>query len=184
MRKLYALTIALMAVIFASAQISVTVTGNTNTTPALQASYSSLAAALTDLNAVTAMTGPVTLTLAAGSSETVPPAGLTIGGSSLNAVLSNTNTITIIKAAGANSALLMPNLIEQTAVLRVNAARTAKISWTVVDIQGRAIMRFDQQVNGGQNDRMLQLGKLAAGTYQLNGTTDKGKTIIIRFVKQ
>jgi hypothetical protein len=44
------------------AQIPVTVTNPTNTTPNLAASYASLAAALTDLNNVTAMTGPVTLT--------------------------------------------------------------------------------------------------------------------------
>ena len=53
MRKFYALAIALMTTLFVSAQIGVTVTGNTNTTPALQASYTSLAAAFSDLNAVT-----------------------------------------------------------------------------------------------------------------------------------
>jgi hypothetical protein len=37
------------------AQVAVTVTGNTNTTPNLAASYTSLASALTGLNAVTAM---------------------------------------------------------------------------------------------------------------------------------
>ncbi|SEP81400.1 T9SS type A sorting domain-containing protein [Flavobacterium urocaniciphilum] len=75
-------------------QIGVTVTNNTNTTPNLAASYTSLANALTDLNAVTAMSGPVTLTLAAGN-ETAPPTGLILGSASLNAVLSATNTVTI-----------------------------------------------------------------------------------------
>ena len=51
MRKLYALCIALLCFHLVNAQISVTVTGNTNTTPSLQASYTSLAAARTDLNA-------------------------------------------------------------------------------------------------------------------------------------
>ena len=96
-----------LLVIFASmavqnlyASIGVTVTGNTNTTPNLAASYTTLALALTDLNAVTAMTGPVILTLAAGTSETAPAKGLTIGSTSLNAVLSAAHTVTIVKAGG------------------------------------------------------------------------------------
>ncbi len=85
-----------------TAQITVTVTGNTNTTPNLLASYPNLAAALTDMNAVTAMTGPVVLSCTGGTSETAPPTGLTLGSASLNAVLSATNTITINKTgAGA-----------------------------------------------------------------------------------
>jgi len=83
-----------------TAQIAITVTGNTNTTPNLMATYTSLALALTDVNLVTAMTGPVTLTCAAATSETAPVTGLTIGSATLNPVLSATNTITIIKASG------------------------------------------------------------------------------------
>ncbi len=51
-------------------QISVTVTGNTNTTPNLAASYTSLANAIAALNTVTALNGPVTFNLPAGSTET------------------------------------------------------------------------------------------------------------------
>jgi hypothetical protein len=78
--KLFMLAfVAGMMVQAAYADIGVTVTNPGNTTPSLQASYTSLALALTDLNAVTAMAGPVTLTLTAASSETAPPTGLTIG---------------------------------------------------------------------------------------------------------
>src|SRR6185436_19882264 len=76
-----------------------------NTTPNLAASYTSLANALTALNGVTAMTGPVTLTLTAGTSETAPPTGLTVGSATLNPVLSATNTVAIVKAAGAATVL-------------------------------------------------------------------------------
>ncbi|MBL7923735.1 MAG: HYR domain-containing protein [Bacteroidia bacterium] len=82
------------------AQISVTVTNPANTTPNLSATYPSLSSALNALNAVTAMTGPVTLTLGAGTSETAPPNGLTIGSATLNPVLSPVNTVTLIKAGG------------------------------------------------------------------------------------
>jgi hypothetical protein len=79
----------------ASAQIGVTVTNNTNTTPNLAGSYTSFAAALTDLNAVTAMSGPITLTLSAGA-ETTPPTGLVLGSATLSPVLTATNAITIV----------------------------------------------------------------------------------------
>jgi hypothetical protein len=80
-----------------NAQIGVTVTNNTNTTPNLATSYTSFANALTDLNAVSAMSGPITLTLAAGN-ETTPATGLILGSATLNPVLNATNTITIIGA--------------------------------------------------------------------------------------
>ena len=83
-----------------NAQIAVTVTNNTNTTPNLAASYTSLATALTDLNSVTTMTGPVTLVLAAGN-ETTPSTGLQLGSASLNAVLNATNNVTLIGAGSA-----------------------------------------------------------------------------------
>lgn len=85
----------MFSVLGVQAQVSVTVTNPTNTTPNLSASYTSLAAALTDLNAVSAMSGPVTLTLAAGS-ETAPATGFTVGSATLNPVLSSTNTVTIV----------------------------------------------------------------------------------------
>ncbi|MFZ4523226.1 MAG: T9SS type A sorting domain-containing protein [Bacteroidales bacterium] len=105
MKKLYTFLSILVFItgIFvqpASADIAVTVTNRLNTTPNLNASYTTLAAALTALNAVTAMTGPVTLTLAADTSEVAPPAGFTIGSTSLNAVLSFTNQVTIVRAGG------------------------------------------------------------------------------------
>jgi hypothetical protein len=100
MRKLYFLLFALFMGFAVNAQISVTVTGSTNTTPNLQASYTSLAAALTDLNAVTAMSGPVVLTCTGGGSETTPATGLTVGSATLNPVLSSTNTVTLNTSGG------------------------------------------------------------------------------------
>ena len=73
------------------AQVSVTVTGNTNTTPNLAASYTSLASAVTALNSVTAFSGPVVLTCAAGS-ETAPAGGYTIN---FSGTTSSTNTVTV-----------------------------------------------------------------------------------------
>ncbi|MBK8952680.1 MAG: hypothetical protein IPM85_10745 [Chitinophagaceae bacterium] len=97
MRKLYFLLFTVLFTAISNAQIGVTVTGNTNTTPNLQASYTSLAAAITDLNTVTTFTGSVTFNLAAGTSESVT--------SQLNITLAGdpANAITFIKSgAGAN----------------------------------------------------------------------------------
>src|SRR6476620_5454103 len=61
----------------ANAQVTVTVNNPANTTPNLQPSYASLALAITDLNAITAISGPVGLTCAAGT-ETAPAGGYVI----------------------------------------------------------------------------------------------------------
>jgi len=103
MKKLLFLWVALMISGLSFGQIAVTVTNPTNTTPNLAASYTSLANALTDLNLVTAMTGPVIFDLAANGTETAPVGGYLLGNATLNAVTSVTNTITFQKnGAGAN----------------------------------------------------------------------------------
>ncbi len=56
----------------------VTVTNPTNTTPVLAATYGSLAAAVTALSAITAINGPVVITLNAGNPETAPAGGYVI----------------------------------------------------------------------------------------------------------
>ena len=101
MKNLFAL-FALLLVVFllagsANAQIAVTVDNPANTTPPLSASYTSLADAITALNGVTAMSGPVTLSLAANGTETAPTDGYLLGSASLNAVTSAVNTITFVK---------------------------------------------------------------------------------------
>ncbi len=77
----------------AAGQVTVTVTNPANTTPNLAAIYTSLANAVTAVNAVTAMSGPVILTCATGS-ETAPAGGYNIG----SVPTSATNTITITTA--------------------------------------------------------------------------------------
>jgi hypothetical protein len=71
-------------------QVTVNVTNPTNSTPNLAASYTSLALAVTAVNGITAMSGPVTLTCAAGT-ETAPVGGYSI---TLVTATSATNTIT------------------------------------------------------------------------------------------
>jgi hypothetical protein len=79
--------------------------------------------------------------------------------------------------------LLMPNVVIQNTVLRISVRRAMKIDWSVIDAQGRVMMKFTQKVTAGQNDMPLQLGRLAAGSYYLNGTTEKGRLGLMKFQK-
>jgi len=91
MRKIYSLLFAL--VLLGTAQISaqITVTNPGNTTPALSATYTSLANAITDVNNRTAISGPVTITLSAA--QTAPAGGYVIQNTAITGG-SNTNRIT------------------------------------------------------------------------------------------
>jgi hypothetical protein len=62
----------------ANADVTVTVTNPGNTTPGLAATYPSLAGAISALNSITAISGPVTLTCAASGTETAPAGGYVI----------------------------------------------------------------------------------------------------------
>jgi hypothetical protein len=78
---------------------------------------------------------------------------------------------------------LLPNVVNNVTVLRVQARRTMRITWNVTDMNGRVIMTFQKQVFAGQNNLILQLGRLGAGSYQLMGTTDRGRIETLRFVR-
>lgn len=101
MNKLYLTLVLLFAGLMLKAQIAVTVINPTNAIPNLSASYTSLANALTAVNA-SALTGPVILRFNTSSSETAPATGFTIGSATLNASFSSTNTLTLQRnSAGA-----------------------------------------------------------------------------------
>ncbi|HEU4472084.1 MAG TPA: hypothetical protein VFR58_13420 [Flavisolibacter sp.] len=80
--------------------------------------------------------------------------------------------------------MLMPNLVQSNTVLRVNMRRTMKVSWNIIDMNGRVVMVINQQMLTGQNDIQLQLGHLAAGMYHIIGGTEQGRTKMVRFIKQ
>jgi hypothetical protein len=61
--------------------------------------------------------------------------------------------------------------------------RAMNVEWSITDIQGRVVMKFNRGVLAGQNDIPLKLGHLANGTYQVVGYTDKGTTSVTKFVR-
>ncbi|MCX6324985.1 MAG: Ig-like domain-containing protein [Sphingobacteriales bacterium] len=97
------LALLMMVTLGANAQV-VSVTNPGNTTPALSATYGSLALAITDLNTRTAISGPVTITLNAGNPQTNPAGGYSI--SPILTGASNTNRVTI---AGSGNTITAPN---------------------------------------------------------------------------
>jgi gliding motility-associated-like protein len=105
--KLTISTLSFVAVGFATyGQVSVTVTGNTNASPNLNPTYTSLASAVSALNSVTTFSGPVTLTCEAGN-ETAPAGGYEIQFSgtttSINTVVINTSGVVNITASASNT---------------------------------------------------------------------------------
>lgn len=83
-----------------------------------------------------------------------------------------------------NSVVLMPNTIRSTATLRVSAIHAMKMSWSVLDAEGRTVKKFTQQVFAGQNDLNVDVRELANGAYQMIGNASNGKTTMLKFVKQ
>ena len=97
------LALLMMVTVGANAQV-VSVTNPGNTTPALSATYGSLALAITDLNTRTAISGPVTITLNSANPQTCPAGGYSISPTLTGA--SNTNRVTI---AGSGNTITAPN---------------------------------------------------------------------------
>jgi hypothetical protein len=83
-----------------------------------------------------------------------------------------------------SSIVLMPSIVNNKANLRVVVLRSMNMQWLIVDASGRVVLTQSRQLLKGQNDLELQLAQLPAGVYQLMGSTDKGKTQVVRFVKQ
>jgi len=79
---------------------------------------------------------------------------------------------------------LLPNLVNGTATLRIQSKKTMNIEFQVVDITGRQVMRFSKGLVVGQNTHTLDASALSSGTYQVFGITEKGRTEVIKFVKQ
>jgi hypothetical protein len=79
--------------------------------------------------------------------------------------------------------VLLPNVVNTTATLRVNAGRSTQIQWNVVDMNGKIVMRFNSAVTAGQNDIKLIVSQLGAGIYQIMGTSSKGRTEVVRMIK-
>jgi hypothetical protein len=102
-----------------------------------------------------------------------------------NGKITYSNPITILnKDAGFEIVGLLPNLIINNAVLNVTAAQKTKMQVVVTDITGRQVQQIAYNLIAGSNQFTINLGNLSAGTYQITGYTQEGKSRTVRFVKQ
>ncbi len=99
-------------------------------------------------------------------------------------VLANIDGISSSTLPDITRSLLMPNLVQNTTVLRVTASRATAVSWRITDASGHVVMEFSRQLLPGQNDITLFLGHLANGMYYLNGFTSADKLPVLRFIRK
>ncbi|RYZ23983.1 MAG: hypothetical protein EOO16_02630 [Chitinophagaceae bacterium] len=160
-----------------SASFSVAASGN-----ALTYQWRKGGSNITGANAATYTIASVTAADAANYDVVV---GGSCGNATSSAVSLTVNTCTAVSSVDPNidGAVLFPNLVQNSALLRVTAARAARIQWQVLDAAGRRVMTIQQSVHAGTNDLQLRLAGLQSGSYLLSGYTDKGKTEVLRFVK-
>lgn len=79
---------------------------------------------------------------------------------------------------------LMPNPVVNRTVLSIASATASRMEIVVSDISGRRMMNQSVNLIAGSNMVPLNLGKLAAGTYQLTGYGSNGEVKTIRFIKE
>ncbi len=178
----------------ANAQIAFNVTGNTNTTPNLATSYSSFAATLTALNAVTAITGNVEINATiAGGTEIAPPKGFTIGSTSLNAATNSTPFYIYFNASGTtiNAGIGTSTIATNPdgMIKLVGADKIYLNNFKLVDgnTTGAAMMEFGiglfkASVTDGCNNNQINLNDIAmqrANTFPTSGAMTGGSTGII-----
>jgi hypothetical protein len=101
MRKIYLLCCVLLCTAVANSQVTGTKT--------IGVDYPTIAAAITDLNAVGVGAGGATINVPGGYTETAPAGGYLLGSATLNASLSVTNPLVFQKSgAGANPLITAP----------------------------------------------------------------------------
>lgn len=184
----------LIAGIGLKAQV-VTVTNPTFTTPALAASYTSLANAITALNGITAISGAVTITLNAGNPQTAPVGGYVI---SFTAVTTAARTVTITgnnNTITANASLVAGSLTDaifkvvgvdfltiQNFTMQENAANsTTALASNNMTEWGVALL-YASATNGAQNNTIqyntISLNKTYSNTFGIYSNTRHTATTI------
>ncbi len=162
----------------AQAQLTVTVTNGSNTLPNMASSYSSLASAIADLNLATSFSGPVTLTVTGGTSETAPAGGFKIYDS-----LSTVSNYVVIDGGGAT--------IYAPAIATAGGAATGQ-SDAVVKLIGShyvTIQNFNIRENASNNadlpmatQKMTEFGVALLSSSFTNGASNntiQNNTIIM-----
>jgi hypothetical protein len=197
MNKLYQKLAVLLLFVSTLDKLSaqVTVTGNTNTTPALAATYTSLANAITALNTITAISAPVTITLTAGNNQTAPAGGYVIN---FTATTNAARTVTITGSGNtitANSSLTPGSLTDgifklvgvdfvtiNNFTLRESPANTMTAAATNNMTEWGVALLYASPANGAQNNTIqnntITLNKTYANTFGIYSNTRHTATVV------
>jgi hypothetical protein len=112
--------------------------------------------------------------------------GSSCGSVTSNAVTLVVNACTAVSSLSAdvNEAVIMPSVAHNATNVKLVVRRAMKTDWIVTNASGVVVMKFTKQLTAGSNGFNLQLEKLAAGTYQLSGSSSTGRLATLRFIKQ
>jgi len=173
----------------------VTVTGNANTTPALAATYASLANAITALNSITAISGPVTISLNAGNPQTAPVGGYVInfiatttaartvtltGNNNVittnSALVSGVLTDAVFKIIGSNFVTIQNFTMQENPLNITSAAATNDMTeWGVA-------LLCASTTNGAQNNTIrnntISLNKTYSNTFGIYSNARHSATVV------
>jgi len=96
------------------------------------------------------------------------------------------NVVTLINASkGLELMNIAPNPVAGSSFkLNVSSATATPLQVIITDMQGRVVSRQSVSLIAGFNSLDMHVGAMAAGTYNIYGTTANDRTKVIRFVKQ
>jgi hypothetical protein len=100
--------------------------------------------------------------------------------------VSYSSIVSLINAVkGIDVMNIAPNPIVNGAFnIKVSTAEKMQIEMVITDMQGRVLQKQSVSMIAGFNQIPMSVRSLAAGTYQLFGNTDDGRTRVLRFVIQ
>jgi hypothetical protein len=98
--------------------------------------------------------------------------------------ISYSSIVSLINAAkGFEIMNIAPNPVVNGAFnLKLSAAEKMQMELVITDMQGRVLDKRSVSLAAGFNSIPVNVGKFAAGTYQLFGNTAGGRTRVLRFV--
>ena len=179
MRKIYMLLFAVVLVAGAKVNAQVTITNPANTTPAMAATYGSLALAITDVNNRTAISGPVTITLTV--IQTAPAGGYSLtntaitGGSNTNRFIFDGGGFTVTAPTPQTSGNLNDAIFKiigadfitiQNFTMRENVSNTTTAAGTNNMTEWGVALLYASTTNGAQNCTIQNNSIVLDRTYQ------------------
>ncbi len=80
-------------------------------------------------------------------------------------------------------ASLLPNLVRENATLKIVVSKNVKMNWSVLDLGGKTVMKFNNQPPRGDNYYTMSFQHLSSGIYFIRGSIGNNTVKLIKFVK-